>query len=116
MRRITLAIVTMFVLVIGMLATAPAGAQEQRANGSPATESTVAKVDLNTATATELESLPGIGPRTSELIIEYRAKNKGFKKIEELMSVRGIGEKSFLKLRSLITVTPVKASKRKTSS
>ena len=65
-------------------------------------------VNLNTATPQQLASLPGIGPKTAERIIEYREKNGSFKKIEELMNVRGVGEKSFLKLKSLITVTPSK--------
>jgi competence protein ComEA len=65
-------------------------------------------LNLNAATATQLESLPGIGARTAERIIEYRQKNGGFKKIEELMNVRGVGEKSFLKLKPLITVVPPK--------
>ena len=116
MHRTTLASVSLFVLIIVMLAAPPAGAQKQRPNESAATASAVAKVDLNTASAEELESLPGIGPRTSELIIEYREKNHGFKKIEELMNVRGIGERSFLNLRALIMVTPVKASQGRASS
>ena len=41
---------------------------------------------------------------TAERIIEYREKNGGFKKVEDLMNVKGIGEKSFLKLKALITV------------
>lgn len=63
-------------------------------------------VNLNTATANELEALPGIGTSTAARIIEYRQKNGPFKKIEELMNVQGVGEKSFLKLRALITVAP----------
>ncbi len=62
-------------------------------------------VNLNTATAVQLQELPGIGARTAERIVEYRQKNGGFKKIEELMNVKGIGEKNFLKLRAQITVT-----------
>ena len=53
----------------------------------------------------------GFSARVAERILEYRAKNSGFKKIEELMNVKGIGEKSFLKIKPLIQVAkPDKAS------
>ncbi len=61
-------------------------------------------IDLNQASAAQLESLPGVGEVTAARIIEYRQENDGFKKIEELMNVRGIGERSFLRLRPLVTV------------
>ena len=64
----------------------------------------VSAVNLNTATVDQLETLPGIGRRTAERILEHRQKSGGFKKIEELMNVRGIGEKSFLKLKPMISV------------
>jgi competence protein ComEA len=67
-------------------------------------QATPAMVDLNNATAAELETLPGVGAKTAQRIIEHRQKTP-FKKIEELMNVKGIGEKSFLKLKSRITVT-----------
>ena len=79
---------------------------EQTAAGAPAAQKAEALVDLNRASAAELEGLPGVGVRTAERIIEYRTKHGGFKKIEELMNVQGIGEKSFLRLKPLITVTP----------
>jgi competence protein ComEA len=63
-----------------------------------------ATVNLNSATLDQLATLPGIGPKVAERILEYRTKNGGFKKIEELMNVRGIGEKSFLKIKPLVSV------------
>jgi competence ComEA-like helix-hairpin-helix protein len=73
---------------------------------APRTEAAVSatQLDLNRATAVELEALPGIGPATAKRIIEYREKNGPFQKVEDLMNVRGIGEKSFLKLRPQLTV------------
>jgi comEA protein len=64
----------------------------------------VATVNLNTATQAQLETLPGVGASAAKRIIEYRQKNGGFKKVEELMNVNVIGEKSFLKLKQHITV------------
>ena len=89
-----------FTLTAPVLAQRPTPESSSQAVASP--------LNLNAATATQLESLPGIGARTAERIIEYRQKNGGFKKIEELMNVRGVGEKSFLKLKPLITVVPPK--------
>ena len=68
-------------------------------------------INLNTATATDLEALPGVGAATARLIIEHRDKNGGFKKVEELMNIKGIGEKSFLKLKPMVTVAPLKAER-----
>ena len=70
-----------------------------------------APINLNTATQAQLESLPGIGAKAAQRILEYRQKNGSFKKIEDLMNVKGIGEKSFLKLKPLITVGGEKAER-----
>ena len=71
---------------------------------------TAAPVNLNSASVAQLEALPGIGRATAERIVEYRQKSGGFKKVEDLMNVRGIGEKSFLKLKPLVMVSMVKSA------
>jgi competence protein ComEA len=69
----------------------------------------VQPVNLNTATAAQLEKLPGIGPKMAARIVEFRQKNGPFKKTEELMNVKGLGEKLFLRLKPNLTVTAPKA-------
>ncbi len=64
------------------------------------------KIDLNQATLEDLKDLPGIGTSTARRILEFREKNGPFERIEDLMNVRGIGEKKFLKLKDRITVNP----------
>jgi competence protein ComEA len=96
--------------VIAILACAlavPLAAQDKPAPAArprQAAAAPAAPVNLNTATQAQIETLPGIGAKAAERIIEYRQKNGGFKKIEELMNVKGIGEKSFLKLKPYLTV------------
>ena len=62
------------------------------------------KININLALTGDLQLLPGIGQVTAERIIEYRESKNGFKSIEELMLVKGIGNKKFEKLKNLITV------------
>lgn len=62
------------------------------------------KVNINTATESELTTLPGIGPSKAAAIISYREENGGFKAIEDLKNVSGIGDKTFEKLQHSIKV------------
>ena len=61
-------------------------------------------ININTASETELQKLPRIGPATAKKIIEYRNQHGAFKKIEDIKNVPRIGEKTFEKLKDLITV------------
>lgn len=61
-------------------------------------------VDLNTATADELDTLPGVGPVTAQSILQWRAQNGGFTSIDELMSVDGIGPKTYAEIEPFVTV------------
>ena len=85
-----------------------AGAAQAPSGGRATVKAEVpVAVNINTASVKELDALPGIGAKTAALIVEYRQKNGPFKKIEELMNVRGVGEKSFLKLKPQLTVGTV---------
>ncbi|MGG1686308.1 helix-hairpin-helix domain-containing protein [Pseudalkalibacillus sp. NRS-1564] len=61
-------------------------------------------VSINSADLNELQKLPGIGPAKAEAIVQFREDNGSFTAIEELMNISGIGEKTFEKLKDLITV------------
>ena len=86
------------VLCLGLVLTPVAAlAQKGKAVSSE-------KVNLNTATAEQLQTLPGIGPAMAKRVIEYRTKVGKFNKIEELINVKGIGEKTFQKIKDRLLV------------
>lgn len=62
------------------------------------------KVNLNAASAQQLEELPGVGPKLAARIVEYRQKSGAFKSIQDLMNVKGIGEKNFEKLQGFLSL------------
>ncbi len=110
MRLVVVTLAAALLLVTALAPVPLSAAPGRQAGAAEAKASNPVVVNLNTATSDQLQKLPGIGPRTAARIIEYRQKNGGFKKIEELMNVRGVGEKSFLRIKAHLTVTPAKAN------
>lgn len=74
------------------------------AAGGPAPSSPAGPVNLNSATLEQLETLDGVGPATAQKIIDYREQHGGFKSVDELDQVSGIGEKRLAALRDHVTV------------
>jgi competence protein ComEA len=102
---LTLAVVAATVAASPAVVSAQNKPAASRAAAKPAL---AAPVNINTASAAEFEALPGIGAAMAARIVEYRQKNGPFKKIEDLMNVRGLGEKNFLKLKPQLTLAAVK--------
>lgn len=85
----TLLIITLAAVLAGQSLAAPAPAGP--------------KVNINTASAAELQLLPRVGPAVAARIVEFRESQGAFKSIEELMRVRGVGEKTFDLLKPYLT-------------
>lgn len=97
-------------LGLALLLTLPLSAA-----GAPKAKAPTRPINLNTATATELTQLPKIGAKAAERIVAYRKQHGGFQRPEDLLSVKGIGEKSFLKLKPYLTVGTAPTTARATA-
>lgn len=85
-------------IVVG--APAPAGGPQPA--GAPPQPG--ALLNLNAATAAQLDTLPGVGPVLAQRLVEYRTANGGFRSVDQLREVEGIGESRFQRLKELVTV------------
>jgi len=72
---------------------------------SAAAKAPTGKVNINTATVSQLSELPGVGEKLAARIVEFRQKQGPFKSTQELMNVKGIGEKNLQKLQQYLTVS-----------
>ena len=73
-------------------------------DSSESSSKNVGVININTASVSELDGLTGIGPTYAQRIVEYREANGGFKSIDELKNVKGIGDKTFDKLKNSVTI------------
>jgi len=73
-------------------------------------------LDLNTATARDLEALPGIGPVLARRVIDYRQRAGGFRSIAQLLEVSGIGPKRFAALKGLVCAGRQPAGRKPTAA
>jgi competence protein ComEA len=87
-------------LSIGLAMVPPMATAQKNATQSSISQ----KVNLNTATVEELQTIPGIGPAMAKRVVEYRSKVGKFTKIEDIINVKGIGEKKFQKMKDRLTV------------
>lgn len=94
----------------GAVAAAPAAAKGAAATGGAPAAAGV--VNLNEATPEQLEFLPGVGPSKAKAIVDHR-KAHPFKRVEELTRIKGIGKKTFARLRPLLSLSgPTTLSER----
>jgi len=83
-------------------ASGPGAGAEAARGGGPGL---IGKLDLNGATLTELDGLPGIGPALAQRILDERARVGGFRRVDDLLDVRGIGEKTLSRFRAYVYVS-----------
>jgi len=101
-KYMTMSVVAVAMLLAGLAADGPVAADLAVDSSGP---SKTGPVDLNHATVEELMALPGIGKVTAERIVAFRKEHGPFTRVEDLMKVKGIGEKSFQKLRDHVKVS-----------
>ncbi len=95
--------VVLALLVSLSLVLTPVSTFAQQSKASPKATATE-KVNLNTATLDQLQTLPGVGPAVAKRILEHRTKVGKFNKIEEILNVKGIGEKRFQRMKDRLVV------------
>ena len=80
------------------------GTRTEKVQEKTSSQPTSGIININSASLSQLDSLSGIGPTYAQRIIDYRTQNGGFKSIEEIKNVKGIGDKTFEKFKDQITI------------
>ncbi len=88
----------------GAVSVAPAGAASGGLGAGGSAAASAAPVNINTASLEELDALDGVGPSTAQKIIDYRTEHGGFKTVDEIKEVPGIGDAKFAAMKDSITV------------
>lgn len=96
---------TLVALALGAVLAGALGAPRASAAPDARPATAMAAVNVNTATAEELTALPGIGEKRAQAILETRKEKGGFKSVDELMEVKGIGPANLEKLRPYLRVS-----------
>jgi competence protein ComEA len=91
-------------ILVGITAPPQATAPPTSSTGPPGSAPPGTPLDLNTATATQLDQLPGVGPVLAQRIVDYRTQHSGFHAVDELRQVSGIGQAKFADLKPLVRV------------
>ena len=99
--------------IVALLLAPVAAAQSGKAK--PSHETKRAVLDINRASAADFEKLHGIGPELARRIIAYREKHGPFRRVEDLLAIRGMGEKKWRALRPYLTVGNAKRKRNKTA-
>lgn len=99
-RTLTLTVATLLGTSTLALASEPASAETTQSSSSKTLEG---QVNINTASAAELELLPGIGPALAKRIIDYR-KDHPFQQRNQIMRVKGVGQKTFARIKDHLAV------------
>ncbi|MGJ3257898.1 MAG: ComEA family DNA-binding protein [Alcanivorax sp.] len=94
------AVVMSFLLALSL----PALAVEVDAVKDVAKTQTENRIDLNNADVTELQELKGVGPKTAEAIVQWRDSQGPFTSVDQLLAIKGIGEKTLAKMRDSLVV------------
>jgi competence protein ComEA len=89
---------------VASVTPSPANGEGVTSSSNYLVDSSNLKININYASASELESVPGIGPVTSEKIIRYRIDHGLFRKLDEILKVSGIGDKTYAKMKPYICI------------